>query len=265
MTMLFQEALHQLKLFARRPVAMFFVIAMPLMLLLVLTQLFGNERIEGLGLNTAQFYTPALAVFGVVMACYTYLAVSTATARDLGILKRIRGTPMPPWVYICARILAVSVIAFTSLVLVIGTGALVFGVEIIWDRVPAAIIVAIAGALCFAALGMMITALFRSSETVQAATSATIMPLAFISDIFVRPNSETSEWIPVIGNMFPLRHFSVAFQHAFDHAYEGSGFALPDSEGIVFSILPHLGVMALWGIGAAFIAARFFNWDTRAS
>jgi hypothetical protein len=33
----------------------------------------------------------------------------------------------------------------------------------------------------------------------------------------------------------------------------------------VFSILPHLGVMALWGIGAAIIAARFFNWDTRAN
>jgi ABC-2 type transport system permease protein len=263
--MLVQESIHQLRLFARRPVAMFFVIVMPLILLIVLTQLFGNERIEGLGLNTAQFYTPALAVFGVVMACYTYLAVSTATARDLGILKRVRGTPMPPSVYICARIVAVSVIAFASLILVIATGALVFGVEIIWERVPAALMVAIIGALCFAALGMMITALFRSAETVQAATSATIMPLAFISDIFVRPNSESSEWIPVIGNLFPLRHFSLAFQHAFDHAYEGAGFGLPDTEGVVFSILPHVGVMALWGIAAALIAARFFNWETRAA
>lgn len=263
--MLAQETMHQLRLFGRRPVAVFFVIAMPLVLLLVLTQLFGNERIEGLGLNTAQFYTPALAVFGVVMACYTYLAVSTATARDLGILKRVRGTPLPPWVYICARIAAVSAIAFTSLVLVIATGAIVFGVEIIWDRIPAALIVAVVGALCFAALGMMITALFRSSETVQAAASATIMPLAFVSDVFVRPSTETSEWIPILGNLFPLRHFSVAFQRAFDHAYEGTGFALPDAEGIVYSIVPHVGVMALWGIAAALIAARYFNWEPRPS
>ena len=126
--MLVQEAIHQLRLFSRRPAAVFFVVAMPLVLLIVLTQLFGNEKIQGLGLNTAQFYTPALAVFGVVMACFTYLAVSTATARDLGILKRVRGTPMPPWVYICARIMAVSVIAFASLLLVIATGALAFGV-----------------------------------------------------------------------------------------------------------------------------------------
>jgi hypothetical protein len=69
----------------------------------------------------------------------------------------------------------------------------------------------------------------------------------------------------VIGNLFPLRHFSLAFQHAFDHAYEGSGFGLPDSEGIVYSILPHLGVMALWGIFAALIAARYFNWEARAA
>ncbi|MEO1158835.1 MAG: ABC transporter permease [Pseudomonadota bacterium] len=262
--MLVQEAVHQLRLFTRRPAAVFFVVAMPLVLLIVLTQLFGNEKIQGLGLNTAQFYTPALAVFGVVMACFTYLAVSTATARDLGILKRVRGTPMPPWVYICARIMAVSVIAFMSLLLVIATGALAFGVEIIWERAPAAAVVAVTGALCFASLGMMVTALFRSSETVQAASSAAIMPLAFVSDIFVRPSTETSEWVPLIGNLFPLRHFSIAFQRAFDYAYEGNGFALPDADGVVYSILPHMGVMALWGIGAAIIAARFFRWEARA-
>ncbi len=263
--MLFNEAVHQLRLFTRRPAAVFFVIAMPLVLLIVLTQLFGNEKIEGLGLNTAQFYTPALAVFGVVMACYTYLSVSTATARDLGILKRIRGTPMPPWIYICARIAAVSVIAFIALVLVIATGSVAFGVEIIWERVPAAIVVAVTGALCFAALGMMITAVFRSSETVQAASSATIMPLAFVSDIFVRPSTETSQWIPLIGNLFPLRHFSIAFQHAFDYAYEGNGFGWPDADGVVYSILPHVAVMAMWGIGAAILAARLFQWEPRAS
>ncbi|MGB7205084.1 MAG: ABC transporter permease [Anderseniella sp.] len=263
--MLWNEACHQLRLFSRRPAAVFFVIAMPLVLLIVLTQLFGNEKIEGLGLNTAQFYTPALAVFGVVMACFTYLSVSTAAARDLGILKRIRGTPMPPWVYICARILAVSVIAFTSLVLVIATGAIVFGVEIIWDRMPAALVMAVAGAMCFASLGMMVTAVFRSSETVQAASSAAIMPLAFVSDIFVRPSTETSAWVPFIGNLFPLRHFSVGFQRAFDYAYEGHGFAMPDSDGVIYSILPHLGVMALWGVGAALIAIRYFHWEARAT
>ena len=62
--MLVQEAIHQLRLFSRRPAAVFFVVAMPLVLLIVLTQLFGNEKIQGLGLNTAQFYTPALSVFG---------------------------------------------------------------------------------------------------------------------------------------------------------------------------------------------------------
>jgi ABC-2 type transport system permease protein len=138
-------------------------------------------------------------------------------------------------------------------------------VEIIWERIPAALVVAITGALCFAALGMLVTAVFRSSETVQAASSATIMPLAFISDIFVRPQQETSEWIPTIGNLFPLRHFSIGFQHAFDYAYEGNGFAWPDPDAFVYSILPHVAVMALWGIAAAVLAVRFFHWEARPS
>ena len=61
-----------------------------------------------------------------------------------------------------------------------------------------------------------------------------------------------------------MLYFSIAFQQAFDYAYEGNGFALPDAEGIAYSILPHIGVMALWGIAAALIAARFFQWEARA-
>ena len=48
----------------------------------------------------AQFYTPAIAIFSLVTACYTTLVLGLATARDQGLLKRVRGTPLPMGIYL---------------------------------------------------------------------------------------------------------------------------------------------------------------------
>ena len=68
--LLFFETVRQLKLFVRRPAAMFFVVVLPALLLVIFTELFGNEEIAGLGITTAQLHTPTLAVFGAVMGLH---------------------------------------------------------------------------------------------------------------------------------------------------------------------------------------------------
>ena len=66
--LLLRQTQHQLTLFLRRPAAVFFVVAMPLIMFLVFVILFGNELIPETEITTAQFYAPALAVFGAVNA-----------------------------------------------------------------------------------------------------------------------------------------------------------------------------------------------------
>ena len=170
--MVFWQTLLQLRLFMRRPAALVFVIAMPLIMFIVLTVLFGNNLIPGTQVTTAQFYAPALAVFGAVQACYTYLAISTATARDQGVLKHIRGTPMPPFVYIVERLVAVSVVAIISVMIVMAFGALFFGVTIYPEKLPMAALSLIVGCMSFAALGMLVCAVAKPSETTQAVVVA---------------------------------------------------------------------------------------------
>ncbi|MCB1245820.1 MAG: hypothetical protein KDB69_00980, partial [Acidimicrobiia bacterium] len=96
MRLLLDQVGYQNKIFRRNAVAAFFTIVFPLMFFLIFTTVFGNEEIEHLGVTTAQYFAPALAVFAAVSATYTNLAVGTAYQRDQGILKRVRGTPLPP-------------------------------------------------------------------------------------------------------------------------------------------------------------------------
>lgn len=258
--LLLAETAHQLKLFYRRPTAVFFVVFMPIVLLLLFTEIFGNEEIPGEGFTTAQFYTPSLAVFGAVMACYTYLSIATASARDLGILKRLRGTPLPPAVYIAARIFAVSIIGIITAMLVMAVGMLLYSVQILPDKLPAALISLVVGTLCFAALGMALTGLCRSSETVQAVSNATLLPIAFISDVFVRPSQELPAWISSLADLFPLKHFALAFADGFKPLMDGNGFAFSGDEA-TYAIGWHVLVMLLWGIAGSVIAVRLFRWE----
>ncbi|MFO1088849.1 MAG: ABC transporter permease [Hyphomicrobiales bacterium] len=258
--LLLTETLHQLKLFSRRPPAVFFVVFMPVVLLLLFTSIFGNEEIPGLGITTAQFYTPGLAVFGAVMACYTYLSISTSAARDLGILKRLRGTPLPPWVYIMARIAAVSVIGIVTAVLVMLVGGMLYSVVLLPDKILAASLSLIVGCLAFSAMGMALTGLCKNSETVQAVSNATLLPMAFISDVFVRPSAKHPEWISTLGNVFPLKHFVLAFADGFKPLLDGSGFAFYGDE-TTYAIGWHLAVLAAWGLAGAVVAIKLFRWE----
>ncbi len=260
--LLFRQTYHQLTLFLRRPAAIFFVVAMPLIMFLVFVILFGNEVIPETEITTAQFYAPALAVFGAVMACYTYLAISTATSRDQGVLKRIRGTPLKPWIYIWARILAVTVIAIAAVIVVMTAGNIFFDVRFYPEKLPMAFLALFVGCLSFAGLGMMVCAICQTSDTVQAVTSATVLPLAFLSDVFIRPFRDVPVWVTWLADIFPLKHFSLAFGHAFRSDMAGHGFLWTGPEE-TYIALPRIALMLAWGIFGAAVAAKLFKWDPK--
>ena len=257
--LVWQQVRYQNKIFWRSPVAAFFTIAFPLMFLIVFVTLFGSEELGESGVTTAQFYAPALAVFGAVSATYTNLAIGTAISRDEGILKRVRGTPLPPWIYMAGRVGSAIWIAFIAVVLMMGVGVIAYGVNIYAASLPAALVTFIVGVACFAALGLLLAALAPSSEASPAIANATLLPLAFISDIFVVPSENSPGWLATLGDVFPLKHFAVAFSDAFN---PGKVAAAGDSW------LDHfhwgdLGVMALWLVGGVILAVRFFSWEPR--
>ena len=93
---------YQVRTFARTPIAVFFTIALPLIMLVLFNALFGGNEVDtGSGQwPLSQFYTGGLAAFTAVSATFTNLANVVPIRRDEGVLKRWRGTPLPPWVYI---------------------------------------------------------------------------------------------------------------------------------------------------------------------
>ena len=81
-------------------------------------------------------------------------------------------------------------------------------------------------------------------------TNATLLPLAFISGIFLVPSDDAPSWIDTVANFFPLKHFVVPFTDAFNPTYTGSPWQWAD-----------LAYMTLWGVVALVLGIRFFKWE----
>ena len=260
-TLTFQQVRYQNKIFWRTPIAAFFTLVFPLMFLLVFTTIFGNDEIDFLGVTTAQFYAPALAVFGAVTGTYSNLAIATSISRDEGILKRVRGTPLPPWIYMTGRIGSSIWTALLAMFLLMAVGVVFYGVKIFGGTLAAAVLTFVVSVACFAALGLLVAALIPSGDAAPAVTNATLLPLAFVSDVFI-PLEDPAAWLTLLGDIFPLKHFVRAFGDAFNPALQGSGFAWTGAQG-EYAILAHLAVMAAWGLGAMLLAVRYFRWEPR--
>ncbi|MEA2460860.1 MAG: type transport system permease protein [Actinomycetota bacterium] len=241
-------ALRQVKYenrsFWRNPAAAFFTFVFPLMFLVIFNLLFGEN---------SNFYVPAIAAFSVITACYTNVAMSISFSRDQGVLKRKRGTPLPGWAFLGGRVIHSTLIAVLLVAIVTVFGAVFYNVDIPTSTLPAFLVTLIVGAAAFSALGLAITSIVPNADAAPAVINATILPLLFISDIFI-PLDDAPGWLLRFADFFPIRHYSTAMQAAFnpDAFHTSSGF-----EGT------ELAIVAAWGVIGIILAIRFFSWEPR--
>ena len=240
--------------FVRNPASAFFTLVFPLIFLVIFNLLFGNEELEleGGTTNVSTFYVPAIAALSVINACYTGLAMSMTISRDQGLLKRLRGTPLPASSFLIGRVVFMTLVALALVAIVTLFGTIFYGVDVPTNTLPAFVISLAVGAAAFSILGLAITSFIPNADAAPAVVNASILPLLFISDVFIPIDEDGPTWLAALGDFFPVKHLSLALQTAFNPFESGSGFE-PQ----------HLGVIALWGAVGAVVAARRFSWEPR--
>ena len=250
-SLLWTQTLYQLRYFRRVPVALFFTVGLPIIMLVLFNAIFGGGVVETESgpLGVSQFYTGGLAAFTAVSATYTNLANMVPIRRDEGVLKRWRGTPLPTWILIGGFIVSAVIIAAVSVVAMLTMGVVFYDLRIEAAKVPAAIVTFLVGVASFAALGMAIASLIRTASSASAVANATILPLAFISDVFVVADG-VPRWMEFVGNFFPLKPFVNAFQDCFTPSVAAPAFAWDK-----------LGTVALWGVVGLVVAITRFRFE----
>ena len=247
--------LHQFrfdqKVFWRNRAAVFFTAMLPLIFLFILASVFKNAHISGLDVKGATYYVPAILTLAVISATTVKLATNLPAEREAGQLKRVRGTPLPPAVFIAGRVGNSLVISAIMVVLVSVIGALVYGVTIPTNTLPAMLVTLGVAAFSFSCLGFALAAVIPTADAAPAVTNATVLPLYFLSGVFI-PQDELPSGVLSFADVFPIRHFFEAMFTAWDPHTTGAGFEWGN-----------LAVIAVWGVAGLLIAIRFFRWEPR--
>jgi len=249
--LLVQQAAHQLRLFVRVPVAVFFTIALPLVVLLIINATSGERFLTDASGDwpVDAFVCVAITAFTAVSATFTNLANMVPIRREEGVLQRWRSTPLPVWVLVGGHVLSAMAIAAVSTIFMLGIGVALYGVSVPLASLPAVIVTLLTATISFAAMGMAVAAVVPTASAASGIANAIILPMALISNVFI-PMEDPPAAIDLVANLFPLRPFVDALQaplHPIDPA--------------VAPQWDRLAVIAIWGAVGFAVAVRQFRWN----
>lgn len=247
----FRQIRYVNKAFWRNPASAFFTFAFPLMFLVIFTALLGEGEIPvgGHMVHLSTYYVASMTTFAVITACFNNISVGLAIQRDSGVLKRTNGTPLPPAAYFGARVLHALFVSVLLVVLTTAFGRLVYAAEVPtgWPLLHFMSILAV-GAASFCALGFAIAAAIPNADAAAPIVNATILPLLFLSGIFIPFGDDTPDWILWVARIFPVKHFADGMQAGF----LGTAFKWSD-----------VAIVGAWGVAGLLLAVWKFSWEPR--
>ena len=242
------QARYDLLSFLRNRQSRFFTLVLPVIFLVIFVSVFGNNKVGPQNVKASTYYVPGLMALGIIAASFVNLVISITAQREAGVLKRRRSTPVPASVLIAGRALTAIVVALSVMTILLLLGRFAYGVRLPAETLPGVVVTAIVGAVTFCCLGYALSTVIRSEDAAQPMVQAIMLPLYFISGVFI-PNVVLPLWLRDVAEFFPVQHLAGGFRHAFDPATHGTGIVWSD-----------LGILALWGIAGLAVALTRFVW-----
>jgi ABC-2 type transport system permease protein len=233
------------RLFWRNPSAAFFNFLLPLLFLGFFGAIFSDDQKD---LNVI---VPGIAGMSVMSTTFSALAFNMTNLRELGVLKRMRGTPLPPGAYLGAIALNAITNTVVQIAIITLAGKLLFGTDWPRDWLELAVFVA-AGVVCFASLGVALSHAIPNFDSAPAYVNAVFLPTIFISGVFYDADN-APKWLLRAAEALPLKHL-----------IDGLSGAMVKGTGLTRNA-PGLAVIGVWAVIGVALAVRGFSWESRRS
>jgi ABC-2 type transport system permease protein len=235
---------YEQKIFRRAPAALFFVLAFPILVLLIFGGLNRHQHLGGI--DFTQYYTASMAAFGLMSSCYANVAGRSVFRRETGVLKRFRASPLPMGALIGGMVLSSTFIGLAIVAINLTVGHLLYQAALPPRSAEALLLLLVASA-SFCAIGIGVSCLVPNIDSADPIVWGTFMPLVFVSGTFFPVPSSSP--LSTLASVFPIQHLIKAMVATFDpHAAAGIPWA-------------HLAIVASWGMAGALVALKRFRWE----
>jgi ABC-2 type transport system permease protein len=240
-TLAWRQFRFERRMFWRNPSAAFFNFALPLIFLFLIASVFG------LNSKNREILVPGIAGMSVMTTTFTALAFNVTFLREQGILKRIKGTPLPPLAYFGGLIGNAVINAVVQVGLVFAIGRVVYSVPLPRDWFELLVFVLL-GVVAFSSLGIAMAQAIPNFDSAAAYVNAVFLPMIFISGTFYESKHLPSV-IDAAARVLPLRH-----------VIDGLRGAIARGGGLSHHV-EALVVLGAWAGAGIFLAVRYFRWE----
>jgi ABC-2 type transport system permease protein len=241
--MLWRQYRLERRMFWRNPSAAFFNFLLPLLFLAFFGALFRGNK------HDIDVLLPGIAGMSVMATTFTALAFNMTFLREQGILKRMRGTPLPSRTYLGGIALNALTNTVVQIVVVVLAGKAIFGIG--WPQNLGELIVFVfLGVLCFSSLGVALAHAIPNFESAPVYVNVVFLPLIFISGVFYDVQ-KVPGFLRDIAQALPLKHLIDGLEGGM---VTGSGIG---------SHWTAILVLLLWTAVGVFLAVRGFSWEQR--
>jgi ABC-2 type transport system permease protein len=238
---------YQLRMLARNPRGLTVSLFAPgLILALLLSQ--GAQHTASPAQKAA--VVAGLSAFGLIATCYLTHAIGLVAARETGVLRRWRASPLPRWGYFAGRITATVLASLASGAVILTVGAGLGGLRVSAADGPALLLVFGLGGLAWAALGTAATAAIASTESANPVLIFSYLPVTLLSGAFGSIGGEP-RWLATLVSYLPGQPVIAAATRALE--FSGPGLAPVSGRD--------LAVLAGWAMIGLVASVRFFRWD----
>jgi ABC-2 type transport system permease protein len=234
------------KLFLREPPAVFFALAFPPLLLIILglVPAFREPSADLAGLRVIDLYSPIVITMAIATLALSTLPQLFATYREKGILRRMATTPVRPAMLLGGQLAMCVWMSVAALVAVLAVGRLAFDIALP-GNVPAYALAYLLSLLSMLVLGLLVASLAPSGRGAGAIGTLLFFVMLFLAGLWL-PRAGMPDWLLRISDFSPL----------------GAGVqSLSDGAAGHWPQLLHVAVMLGWTLVAGGLAARYFRWE----
>ena len=232
---------YQMRLSLRNSRTITSSILLPVLILIALRSTTGT----GLGSINNQVLVAGALVYGAISMAYLTHATALVTAREKGVLKRFRGSPLPSWIFLAGRIITTAILAVLASLIALDLAVEIVGIGYPFARLGWILLGLVVGSLVWASLGTMMSGIISTPDSAWSTLITTFLPLMFISGIFI-PTSSEPHWLADIADWLPAEPFGDLIQHCLS--------------GPLVGLARDLLVLVGWLVVSALAARWTFKW-----
>jgi ABC-2 type transport system permease protein len=232
------------------PFGAFFTIVFAVIFLVLLSSTAGSQSISYYaGIKATQYYVPSFIAYGIMSSCFNIQAITLVNRREMGLLKRLRLSPLPTPLLMAAIFISSMVVAAISVIFLFVIGKLAYGIHGPASAL-AVVVTALVGMLAFTGLAVGMSTVVPNADAAGPMVSLAFFLLVVVSGLYfpIKPGSALSN----IANIFPVRHMITGMNTAFNAPNGGSPWPWHD----------YLVLLA-WGVVGSFLALRRWSWSPR--